>query len=97
MIVIREVQFLPRFDNDFRKLPPNIKQLTKEAIQLLVRHGQSPFPKSLRFEKLGRHKNPNVYTIHVTPNHSHKVSFEIRGEIAVFRQVGTHKELDRNP
>ena len=97
MIVIREAQFLPRFDKDFRKLQPDIKQQTNEAIQLLVGHSHSPFPASLRFKKLSGYKNPNIYTIHVTPNHSHKVSFELKGDVAVFRQVGTHKELDRSP
>lgn len=47
-------------------------------------------------EKRG-YRNPNIYTIHVTPNHSHKASFELRDDVAVFRQVGTHKELDRAP
>ena len=97
MIVIRQFITLPRFDNLFSKLPPEIKQQTKDAISLLVTHSRSPFPKSLRFEKLSGYKKPNIYTIHVTPNHSHKASFELRGDVAVFRQVGTHKELDRAP
>jgi hypothetical protein len=97
MIVIHKFITLPRFDNQYRKLSPEIKQQTKEAIQQLVQHSRPPFPRSLRFEKLSGYKNPNIYTIHITPNHSHKASFELRGDIAVFRQVGTHKELDRAP
>lgn len=95
MIVIRKVDWLPRFTNLYGKLPPEIKQQAKEAIQLLLTHGTAPFPASLRFKKLKGYKNPSVYTIHITPNHSHKASFELRGDVAVFRQIGTHKELDR--
>ena len=97
MVVIRHFDGLPRFENDFRKLPPEIKQQAREAIQQLLKYGKSPFPKSLNFEKLRGYKNPNIYTIHVTSNHSHKASFELRGDVAVFRQIGTHKELDRAP
>lgn len=95
MLVIRKFDALPRFKNDYQKLPPDIKKQAKDAIDLLIKTGTPPFPRSLRFEKLNGYKNPNVYTIHLTPNHSHKASFELRGDVAVFRQVGTHKELDR--
>lgn len=97
MIVIRKFDRLPRFENQYRKLPSEIKLQASVAIKLLVEHSTSPFPKSLRFEKLTGYKNPNIYTIHITPNHSHKASFELRGDVAVFRQIGTHKELDRAP
>lgn len=97
MIVIRQIITLPRFDTDYKKLPPELKQQTKKAIKKLLESSKPPFPLSLRFEKLNGYKNPSVYTIHVTPNHSHKASFELRGDVAVFRQIGTHKELDRSP
>lgn len=97
MVVIQESQFLPRFENDFQKLPPDIKTEAKAAIRQLLERKHPPFPKTLRFEKLKGFKNPNVFTIHVTPNHSHKASFEIRDGVAIFRQIGTHKELDRDP
>ena len=97
MVVIRHLDGLPRFNKEYGKLPPEIKQQAKEAIQQLLECGKPPFPKSLRFEKLQGYKNPNIYTIHVTSNHSHKASFELRGDVAVFRQIGTHKELDRAP
>ncbi len=97
MLVIRKFDSLPRFKSDYQKLSPEIKQQTKEAIDQLIKIGSPPFPRSLRFEKLSGYRNPNIYTIHVTPNHSHKASFEMRGDVAVFRQIGTHKELDRAP
>lgn len=56
-----------------------------------------PPPARLRFEKLTGYKNPSIYTIHVTRNHSHKLSFELVGNVAVLRKIGTHKEIDRAP
>jgi hypothetical protein len=54
-------------------------------------------PGRLRFEKLSGYKNPAIYTIHVTANHSHKVSFALLGTTAILRKIGTHKEIDRAP
>lgn len=97
MLVIRKFDALPRFKNDYQKLPLEIRQQAKDAIDLLMKTGSPPFPRSLKFEKLSGYRKPNIYTIHLTPNHSHKASFELRGDVAVFRQIGTHKELDRAP
>lgn len=97
MVVIRHFDALPRFKKDYDKLSPEIKHQAKEAINQLLQCGTPPFPRSLNFEKLSGYKKPNIYTIHITPNHSHKASFELRGDVAVFRQIGTHKELDRAP
>lgn len=41
--------------------------------------------------------NPSIFTIHATRNHSHKISFEIEGDVAIMRKIGTHKEIDRSP
>lgn len=56
-----------------------------------------PMPAKLRFEKLSGYRNPSIYTIHITHNHSHKLSFEIQGTTAILRKIGTHKEIDRAP
>ncbi len=98
MVEIHKVDLsLPSFENSYRRLTPDIKQQAKEAIKKLLSCGKSPFPKSLCFEKMKGYKNPNIYAIHITPNNSHKASFEIIKNVAVFRQIGTHKELDRAP
>ncbi len=95
MIRITAVDFTaPRFKRELRAIPPEIQRLALIALQDLVRQ---PIPKRLRFEKLSGHKNPSIYTVHVTPNHSHKASFELVGTIAVMRRIGTHKEIDRVP
>lgn len=82
------------FANDFKRLAPEIKVLAAKSISDLQR---DPMPKRLRFEKLSGYRNPSIYTIHVTSNHSHKASFELVGTMAVLRRIGTHKEIDRAP
>lgn len=91
---IDEVETLQTFDNDYKKLPPEIKQHWEERLPLLLEH---PIPKKLRFEKLIGYKNPSLYTVHVTPNHSHKVSMEIQGRKAILRRIATHKKIDKTP
>ena len=82
------------FQKSFKKLPKNIQEEAREAIKGLLKE---PIPKKYRFEKLNGYKNPNVYTIHVTRNHSHKLSFEVLRGVAILRFVGTHKKIDITP
>lgn len=82
------------FKRSFSKLPNDIKELTLTALEKLL---LDPQPKRLRLEKLKGNNKPPIYTIHVTPNHSHKLSFEINGDMAILRRVDTHKVIDRTP
>lgn len=84
----------PGFVRGLRKLPAEIQAHAKQALKDLL---EEPMPSRLRFEKLSGYKNPSIFTIHITPNHSHKASFELVGSVARFRRVGTHKEIDRAP
>lgn len=91
---IDKVVTLQTFDNDYKKLSPEVKQYWEERLPLLYEH---PIPKKMRFEKLHGYKNLSLYTVHVTPNHSHKVSMEIQGSKAILRRIGTHKKIDKTP
>lgn len=82
------------FQNSYAPLSDEVKLAFKAAYKLLL---TDPQPKKLRLEKLSGHKRPGIYTIHVTSNHSHKLSFELVGTVAEFRRIGTHKEIDRTP
>lgn len=82
------------FQNDYKSLPDDIKAQLKERLKLLL---EDPPPKKLRLEKLSGYKKPGIYTIHITANHSHKLSFELVGSVAVLRRIGTHKDIDRKP
>lgn len=82
------------FTRSFASLPDEIADLAIDAIADLL---QNPPPARLRLHRLNGYKNPKVFTIDITANHSHKISLEIIGSVAVLRRAGTHKEIDRNP
>lgn len=82
------------FQNSLRKLPENIRSEARQALKDLIKH---PQPGYLKLEKLSGYKRPDIYTIHFTGNNSHKMSFELDGDKALLRKVGTHKKIDRAP
>jgi mRNA-degrading endonuclease RelE of RelBE toxin-antitoxin system len=94
VVRIRFVQSTIRFDREHKRLSPELKQELKSALEDLLR---DPIPLSRRFEKLEGYRKPNIFTIHVTKNHSHKLSFELIEDRAVLRRIATHSEIDRNP
>lgn len=84
----------PRFEKDFKALPPDIQNEVKSAIADLLK---DPIPSIRRLHPLTGFKNPKVYTIDVFSNHSYKISLEISGAEAILRRVATHKTIDRAP
>lgn len=93
-IKIETTSFSDRFKGEFNSYSDEFKEEIKTAIKLLK---NNPSSTRLRLEKLKSHKNPSIYTIHVTSNHSHKISFELKGQNATLRRIATHKEIDRSP
>lgn len=91
-VVIKRISTSFGFDRQYKKLPPEIKQLVPEKLQDLLKN---PFPAGLRFEKLKGYRRPDIYTVHITGNY--KISFEIEGTLAKLRCVGNHNDIDRNP
>ncbi len=85
-----------RFRLAYKRLDPTMRDRVKEALRKLY---QKPIPAGVDFEKLKGYSNPDIYTIHVDGNF--KISLEVErrdGEcLAVLRNVGTHKEIDRSP
>lgn len=94
MVRIEAIGRCNRFDSDYKKLSVDLKKATSDILELLFEH---PLPSKLRFKKLSGCRNPSIYTIHVTSNHSHKISLELKGSTALLRRIGTHKEIDRTP
>lgn len=92
-LVIRGFDRKATFDKTLKR-HPELHEQVKEALNALK---QDPRPKWIRFEKLSQYRNPAIYSIHVTKNHSHKITFEVEGDIAILRKLATHKEIDRNP
>lgn len=93
-VAITGLTFTDGFARTLKKLPREIQEAAREALKGLT---QNPRPAALRFHKLSGYKNPALYTIDATGNHSHKISLEVDGNVAILRRIGTHKEIDRNP
>lgn len=91
---VKTTDYTDRFKREFKGLSHDLKAAVKEATDLLK---TNPHSSRLRLEKLNGYKNPSIYTIHVTSNHSHKISFELQGTHAVLRRIATHKQIDRDP
>ena len=94
---IRKVDTTSRtsFINSFAKLPNDFikKEVTAAIIALLA----DPQPARLHFEKFAGRRKPPIYTIHATSDDCYKVSFELFGDVAIMRRVGSHKTIDRRP
>ncbi|OWV29447.1 hypothetical protein JI62_11570 [Halomonas campaniensis] len=84
----------PSFLKALGKLPIEVREQAKAALKKLL---HDPQPKSIRLEKLSGYRRPDIYTIHATSNHSHKISFELEGACAVMRRIDTHKRIDKTP
>lgn len=93
-LIINRLAYLPKFKKDYKKLPLDIQKKVSEAASDLLKN---PRPQRLRLNKLRGYCNPSLYAIHITSNHSHKISLEIKETTATLRRVGTHKEIDRSP
>lgn len=83
------------FQNDFKRLPDDVRAEAAKRIAEIpddVRAGR------LRFHKLSGYR-PGVYSIDVTSGKGkrYKATFELKGSIAEFLRVGTHKDIDRAP
>lgn len=91
-VEITKISTTPKFDKQFKKLPPEIRKLVPKKLNDLT---SNPMPSGLQFEKLKGYSRPDIYTIHITGNY--KISLEIENGIAKLRCVGNHNEIDRLP
>ncbi len=83
------------FQRDFKKLPPEIRDEVEECLKDL---GSDPIPVSRRAHSVSpKGHKPTIFSLDVTSNKSHKLTFHLEGDTAVLRRVGTHKQIDRTP
>lgn len=83
-----------RFQRDFKRLDEDQRDRVIQALKDLL---LPEIPAKYRLNKLQGYKRPSIYAIHITPNHSHKLTMEIKGTTAILRRVGTHREIDDLP
>lgn len=89
------IRFTEKFERDYKALSPDIRKAVDECLAEFVR---DPLPPGRRPHSVtSRERKPTIFTMDVTSNKSHKLSFQIEGLVATLRRIGTHKELDRSP
>lgn len=81
------------FERDYRRLSKDVQRAVDACIRDLYK---TPIPAARRAHRINEHANPKVFSVDVTSNKSHKMSFSIEGDMCLLRRVGTHKEIDRS-
>jgi len=77
-----------RFERSFRKLPPEIKERSKDKFKLLLKDASHP---SLRVKKVRKYEG--VFECRITGDY--RLLFSITKEAYVFLEVGNHNEILR--
>ncbi len=73
----------------YKRLPPDIKEKTKKALEFLEVNPSHP---SLSHKKMAGHED--IYELRVSGNY--RITYQRIGDIGYLRKVGTH-DLLRNP
>jgi len=87
---IARFQRIPRFKKSYRKLNDRTQRAVDEVIQELLLDEMPP-GRNLEKNKSVR----NVWTVRVSQGY--RLSFEVDGNIAILRNVGSHGNLYGNP
>jgi mRNA-degrading endonuclease YafQ of YafQ-DinJ toxin-antitoxin module len=85
--------FTERFKKDYKRLSPDLQHMADQCIRDLAK---DPIPASRRAHRINNDQFPKVFSLDVTPNKSHKLSFHIEGDTAWLRRIGTHGDIDRS-
>jgi len=77
-----------KFQKQYQKLPPAIKDIAKKQLSFLLSNPQHP---SLNIKKM---KDPrNIWEGRVT--YSYRFTFQAEGELYILRTIGTHDTLKK--
>lgn len=69
-------------------LQQEVNALLEELINDELSHGR-------KLKPMKGYRNPKIWEVRVTQNY--RLTFEVEGEVAVLRNVGTHNVLYANP
>lgn len=94
MIRVRRWEASDRFARDLRAASADVQAAVRQALQQLT---QEPIPRTLRLHRLTGLPRPAVWKIDVYSNHAWQVTFELDGDKAILKRLGTHKSIDRQP
>ncbi|PWB21313.1 hypothetical protein DCO45_02645 [Comamonas sp. JNW] len=89
------VKMSERFIRDFESLSPDLKLC---AIECLEDFGREFLPNARRPHSVSpKGVKPPIFTMDVTRNKSHKLSYLIKGNVAFLLRLDTHRSIDRDP
>jgi hypothetical protein len=89
------IKLVPRFISEYQSLSIDMRRETDACISEFRR---DPLPNARRPHVVTfRGVKPMIFTMDVTKNKAYKLSFIIKGKVAVLLRVGTHKVLNRDP
>ncbi len=88
----KQVAYTGTFQRDYKRLKPELQKLVDKCIEDFYK---SPIPDKRRAHRINDDL-PKIFSVDVTGNKSHKLSFQIEGEICILRRVGTHGDIDRS-
>jgi len=94
VIAIRQLSASNRFGRDLQDAPADIQAA---ALKALNRLRENPAARSLRLHSLSGYPKPMLWKIDVFANHSWQITFELEGDAAVLKRLGTHRDVDRDP
>lgn len=83
------IEFTQTFQKLYKKLPADIKDKTKKALELFQSNPSHP---SLGHKKMAGKEN--IYEMRVTKNY--RITYQKKANLAILRKIGTH-DLLRNP
>ncbi len=83
-----EIRPSPKFIEDYKNLPPLIRNRTDGKLRLLLSNPQHP---SLGIKKMKGF--PDIWEGRITKNY--RFTFQIRGNAFILRRIGTHDLLKR--
>lgn len=89
------VKMSDRFMKDFESLSPDLKLC---AIECLEDFGREFLPNARRPHSVtSKGVKPTIFTMDVTRNKSHKLSYLVKGNVAFLLRLDTHRSIDRDP
>lgn len=83
-----EIQATQTFIRLYRKLPGPIKKKTRQVLRLLQ---EDPRHTSLGHKKMAGQES--IYEVRVSRNY--RITYQLDGDIAILRKIGTHDLLRR--
>lgn len=84
-----QVETTQTFIRLYKRLPPDVKERTKKALELFQSNPNYP---SLGHKKMAGQED--IFELRVSKNY--RITYQKMGEVAYLRKIGTH-DLLRNP